>query len=76
MNMFKLQQQSIDMMRQHQMSMGEGLQQLLISPREEGLQQLLISPHDIERAARQHEQGGSEAHELMRIGQEVIWRTY
>ncbi|KAL4065424.1 kinase-like domain-containing protein [Scleroderma yunnanense] len=60
MNIIKMQQQSIDMMRQHQMTMEEGLQQLLISPRE------------VEYAVQQHNQGGSAARELMRIGQERL----
>lgn len=60
MNIIKMQQQSIDLMRRHQTVM------------EEGLQQLLITPRDVEHAAQQHEQGGSAARELMKFGQEVI----
>jgi len=51
-------------MRQHQMTM------------EEGLQQLLITPRDVEQAVQQHEQGGSAARELMKLGQEVIWQNW
>lgn len=60
MNIIKMQQQSIDLMRQHQMTM------------EEGLQQLLITPRDVEQAVQQHEQGGSAARELMKLGQEHL----
>ncbi|KIM58729.1 hypothetical protein SCLCIDRAFT_127718 [Scleroderma citrinum Foug A] len=60
MNIIKMQQQSIDLMRRHQTVM------------EEGLQQLLITPRDVEHAAQQHEQGGSAARELMKFGQEHL----
>ena len=57
--MLRMQQHSIDMMKQHQVVLTETLQQLLISPRE------------IERAVQQHISGGNAAYELMRLGQEV-----
>lgn len=51
----------MDMMQHHQATVTERLQQLFISPTE------------IERAVQQHIAGGSAAHELMRLGQEVVF---
>ncbi|KAF8558430.1 kinase-like protein [Imleria badia] len=58
--MLRMQQRSIDMMKDHQAALTETLQQLLISPRE------------IERAVQQHISGGNAAYELMRLGQERL----
>ncbi|KIJ69631.1 hypothetical protein HYDPIDRAFT_36655 [Hydnomerulius pinastri MD-312] len=58
--MLRMQQHSIDMMQQHQATLQERLEQLLISPR------------DVERAVQQHNAGGSGAFELMRVGQERL----
>jgi hypothetical protein len=55
-----MQQQSMDMIQHHQATLEERFQQLLISPRE------------VERAVQQHNAGGNDAHELMRLGQEVL----
>ena len=57
----------MDMLQHHQATMTEALQKLLISPRE------------VELAVQQHNSGGNDAYELMRVGQEVVsfssWRV-
>lgn len=61
--LLRMQQRSIDMMQHHQAALTETLQRYLISPRE------------VERAVQQHHSGGNAAYDLMRLGQEVGFRS-
>ncbi|KAH7927706.1 kinase-like protein [Leucogyrophana mollusca] len=56
----KMHQRSMDMMMMHHANLDERLRQLLISQQE------------VEHAAEQHVAGGTEARELMRVGQERL----